>query len=76
MKLNQDIMSTYMLLSNFMKINQDIISTYILIIKLYENKSGHYCNLGDDWSHWTFTGFPYTPFVTLVNSVKVVTIIH
>jgi hypothetical protein len=31
MKINQDIMSTYILLSNFMKINQDIISTYILI---------------------------------------------
>ena len=31
MKINHDIMSTYILLSNFMKINQDIISTYILI---------------------------------------------
>jgi hypothetical protein len=31
MKINQDIMSTYILLSNFMKINRDIISTYILI---------------------------------------------
>ena len=27
----QDIMSTYILISNFMKINQDIISTHILI---------------------------------------------
>ena len=45
-------------------------------IKLYENKSGHHCNLGNDWSHWTLTGFPFIPFVTLVNSVKVVTIIH
>jgi hypothetical protein len=25
-------------------------------IILYENKSGHYCNLGNDWSHWTLTG--------------------
>ena len=41
-------------------------------IKLYENKSGHYCN----WSHWTLTGFPFIPFVSLVNSVKVVIIIH
>ena len=31
MKINQDIMSTYILLSNFMKINQNIISTYISI---------------------------------------------
>jgi hypothetical protein len=31
MKINQDIISTYILISNFMKINQDIISTYILI---------------------------------------------
>ena len=76
MKTNQDIMSTYILLSNFMKINQDIISTYILIIDLYGNKSGHYCNLGNDWSHWTLTGFPFIPFVSLVNSVKVVIIIH
>ena len=43
------------------------------IIKLYENKSGHYCNLSNDWSHWTLTGFPYIPFVSLVNSVEVVT---
>ena len=76
MKINHDIMSTYILLSNFMKINQDIISTYILIIELYGNKSGHYCNLGNDWSHWTLTGFPFIPFVSLVNSVKVVIIIH
>ena len=75
MKINQDIMSTYILLSNFMKINQDIISTYFNI-KLYENKSGHYCNLGNDWSHWTRTGFPFIPFVSLINSVKVVNIIH
>jgi hypothetical protein len=39
------------------------------IIKPYENKSGHYCNLGHDWSHWTLSGFPYIPFVCLVNSV-------
>ena len=69
MKINQDIMSTYILLSNFMKINQDIISTYFNI-KLYENKSGHYCNLGNDWSHWTLTEFPYISFVSLVNSLK------
>ena len=25
------------------------------IIKLYENKLGHYCNLGNDWGHWTLT---------------------
>jgi hypothetical protein len=68
-------MSTYILLSNFMKINQDIISTYFNI-KLYENKSGHYCNLGNDWSHWTLTVFPFIPFVSLVNSIKVVIIIH
>ena len=40
------------------------------IIKLYENKSRHYCNLGNDWSHWTLTGFLYIPFVSLVNSLK------
>ena len=40
------------------------------IIKLYENKTGHYCNLGNDWSHWTLTGFLYIPFVSLVNSLK------
>jgi hypothetical protein len=45
-------------------------------IKLYENKTGHYCNLDNDWSHWTLTGFPFIPFVSLVNSVKVVNIIH
>jgi hypothetical protein len=45
-------------------------------IKLYENKLGHYCNLGNDWSHWTLTGFPCIPFVSLVNSGKVVNIIH
>ena len=39
------------------------------IIKLDENKPGHYCNLGNDWSHWTLTGFPYIPFVSLVNSI-------
>jgi hypothetical protein len=47
--------------------------------KLYENKSGHYCNVGNDWSHWTLTGFPYIhtlQCVSLVNSVKVVIIIH
>ena len=70
MKINQDIMSTYILLSNFMKINQDIISTYIFNIKRCENKSGHYCNFGNDWSHWTLTVFPYIPFVSLVNSLK------
>ena len=35
-----------------------------------------YCNLGNDWSHWTLTGFPFIPLVRLVNSVKVVIIIH
>ena len=28
MKINRDIMSTYILLSNFLKINQNIIVTY------------------------------------------------
>ena len=37
MKINQDIMNTYILLSNFMKINQDIISTYILISNIIPN---------------------------------------
>jgi ribosome biogenesis protein Tsr3 len=31
MKINKDIISAYILISNFMKINQDIMSTYILI---------------------------------------------
>ena len=53
MKINQDIISTYILISNFMKINEDIIVS----------------NLGNDWSHWTLTGFPFIPFVSLVNSV-------
>ena len=43
-------------------------------IKRCENKSGHYCNFGNDWSHWTLTVFPYIPFVSLVNSLKVVII--
>ena len=42
MKINLDIISTYILIPNFMKINQDNISTYILISNFYENKSGHY----------------------------------
>jgi hypothetical protein len=64
MKINQDIMSTYILLSNFMKINQHIGC----IIKLYENKSGHYCNLGNDWSHrhWTLTAYPLLAWSTLL----------
>jgi hypothetical protein len=32
--------------------------------KTYENKLGHYCNLGNDWSHWTLTGFPFIPKTT------------
>ena len=60
MKINQDIISTYILISNFMKINEDIIVS----------------NLGNDWSHWTLIGFPFIPFVSLVNSVKIVNIIH
>ena len=76
MKINQDIMSTYILLSNFMKINQDIISTYFNI-KLYENKSGHYCNLGNDWSHWTLTVFPYMHTLCYLDQLfKVVIIFH
>jgi hypothetical protein len=30
MKINQDIISTYILISNFMKINQDIIVTLVM----------------------------------------------
>jgi hypothetical protein len=55
---------------------QDPIYSAPAIIPLYENKPGHYCNLGNDWNHWTLTGFPFIPFVSLVNSVKVVIIIH
>ena len=47
MKINQDIMSTYILISNFMKINKDIYFN----IKLHENKIGQYCNLGNDWDY-------------------------
>ena len=55
-------------ISNFIKINKDIISTYFKT-KLYENKSGHYCNLGNDWSHWTLTGshiYPLLAWSTLL----------
>ena len=31
MNINQDIMSSYILISNFMKVNKDIICTHILI---------------------------------------------
>ena len=64
MKINHDIMSTYILLSNFMKINQDIISTYILIY--------NFMKLNQDIivTYWTLTGFPYIPFVSLVKSLK------
>jgi hypothetical protein len=67
-------MNTYILSSNFIKNKPGHYKHIYFNIKLYENKSGHYCNLGDDWSHWTVTGFPYIPFVSLVNSVKVVII--
>ena len=64
-----------------MKINHDIMSTYIFIIKLYENKPGHYKHIyfnlklyenksGHYCIYWTLTGFPYIPFVSLVKSLK------
>ena len=59
MKINHDIMSTYILLSNFMK-----ISTYILI--------SNFMKINQDIivTYWTLTGFPYIPFVSLVKSLK------
>ena len=32
-------------------------------INLYENKSGHYYNLGNDWSHWTRLGSHIYPLL-------------
>ena len=67
MKINKDIMSTYILLSYFMKINQDIISTYIL--------KSNFMKINQDiivWSHWTLTGFPYTDTVPVFNVPQVI----
>ena len=45
MKINQDIMNTYILSSNFIKNKPGHYKHIYFNIKLYENKSGHYCNL-------------------------------
>ena len=64
MKINHDIMSTYIL---FFKLYENKPGHYKHIyfnIKLYENKSDIIV------TYWTLTGFPYVAFVSLVKSIK------